>query len=57
MAKSRTTKEGGPPFLGGLFSQKSHYKTTIAEGGRKRSGVGNSAREAERNASQNWNKR
>lgn len=57
MGKSSTTKEGGPPILGGLFGVKPHYKTTISEGGRKRSGFGKTPEESQKNASKNWKKR
>ena len=57
MAKSRTTKEGGPPILGGFFDVKPHYKTTITEDSRKRTGVGRTPKESQKNASKNWKKR
>jgi hypothetical protein len=56
-SKSRTIKEGGPPILGGLFGVKPHYKKTITEEGRKRSGSGKTPEESQKNESKNWNKR
>ena len=54
--KSRTSKVGAPPIIGGLLGGKGYYRTKITDGHKTRTGAGSTPEKAERNASRRWNK-
>ena len=49
--KSRTSKVGAPPIIGGLLGGKGYYRTKITDGHKTRTGAGSTPEKAERNAS------
>ena len=57
MGKDKTSRTGKESWVEErAFGLGDHYKTTISEGGHTVEGRGNTAEEAEKNASENWDK-